>query len=75
MAVYLKRVLVTFTALQTISMLGILCGIYKATLLLSVITLFGQDKYKWVLQEDNNPKHMSRKSHKWRADNQITHLP
>ena len=41
-----------------------LCHIYKCTLLPSAITFFGKDINKWVLQEDNDPKHLSGKAQK-----------
>ena len=51
-----------------------LCNIYKNTLLPSAITFFGNDKHKWILQEDNNPKHLSRKAINWKIENQINRL-
>ena len=52
-----------------------LCTIYKTTLVPSAKIFFGGDKDKWDLQEDNDPKHKSRKAQKWKADNQINCIP
>ena len=51
-----------------------LCNIYKNTLLPSAKTFFGKDKHKWILQEDNDPKHLSRKAQIWKMDHQIHRL-
>ena len=51
-----------------------LCEIYKHTLLPTAITFFGEDKDKWILQEDNDPKHLSKKAQNWKVDNQINRL-
>ena len=51
-----------------------LCHIYKHTLLPSATTFFGKDNDKWILQEDNDPKHLSGKAQKWKIDNQINRL-
>ena len=51
-----------------------LCYIYKHTLLPSATTFFGKDNDKWILQEDNDPKHLSGKAQKWKIDNQINRL-
>jgi hypothetical protein len=40
----------------------LLCTIYKTTLLPSAKTFFGEDNNKWILQEDNDPKHKSKKA-------------
>ena len=42
----------------------LLCSIYKHTLVPSAITFFGKGKNKWILQEDNDPKHRSIKAQK-----------
>ena len=44
------------------------------TLLSSATTFFGQDNDKWILQEDNDPKHLSIKAINWKIDNHINHL-
>ena len=49
----------------------LLCSIYKHTLVPSAITFFGKGKNKWILQEDNDPKHRSIQAQKWKAQNQI----
>ena len=36
--------------------------IYKTPLVPSAITLFGKGNHKWLLQEDNDPKHKSIKA-------------
>ena len=51
-----------------------LCKIYTHTLLPTVTTFFGKDKDKWILQEDNDPKHSSKKAQNWKIDNQINRL-
>ena len=48
--------------------------IYKYTLLSTATTFFGKDKDKWILQEDNDPKHLSKKAQDWKIDNQINRL-
>jgi hypothetical protein len=52
----------------------LLCTIYKTTLLPSAKTLFGKDDHSWILQEDNDPKHMSTKAQKWKVDNDINRI-
>ncbi|CAG8783017.1 8267_t:CDS:2, partial [Cetraspora pellucida] len=37
--------------------------------------LFGQGHIKWVLQEDNDPKHRSKLVKKWKKENGIKVLP
>ena len=32
---------------------------------------FGQGENNWILQEDNDPKHLSAKAQRWKIDNQI----
>ena len=41
----------------------LLCTIYK-TLLSSARIFFGKNNYSWILQEDNDPKHISGKAQK-----------
>ena len=45
----------------------LLCTIYNSTLLPSAITFFGQDNNNWFLQEDNDPKHTSKKAKDWKV--------
>src|SRR5579871_5723976 len=52
----------------------LLCTIYKTTLLPSAKKFFGKDNYSWILQEDNDPKHISRKTQEWRDDNQVNRM-
>ena len=47
------------------------CTIYKSTLLPSARTFFSKDNNNWILQEDNDPKHRSKKTHNWKVKNQI----
>ena len=51
-----------------------LCHIYKTTLLSSTRQLFGADDQSWILQEDNDPKHKSKKAQKWRDDHQVERI-
>ena len=48
--------------------------IYKTTLLSSTRKLFGADDHSWILQEDNDPKHKSKKAQKWRDDHQVERI-
>lgn len=48
-----------------------LCKIYEQALLPSSDKLFRSD---WILQEDNDPKHKSRKAQKWRDDNNVIRM-
>lgn len=52
----------------------LLCTIYKNTLLPSAEIFFGKDNNSWILQEDNDPKHMSGKAKKWRSENDIKRI-
>ena len=52
----------------------LLCTIYKSTLLPSAEIFFGKDNHSWKLQEDNDPKHMSKKAQKWRVDNEVERI-
>ena len=36
---------------------------------------FGEDTNDWYLQEDNDPKHTSKKCNSWREANQVQRLP
>jgi transposase len=49
--------------------------IYKKALLPSATKMFGSDTSAWILQEDNDPKHTSKKAAKWREEEGITRLP
>ena len=49
--------------------------IYKRGLLPSVQKLFPGRKPKWILQEDNDPKHRSKIATDWKKENEITTLP
>ena len=52
----------------------LLYTIYKSTLLPSAEIFFGKDNHSWKLQEDNDPKHMSKKAQKWRVDNEVERI-
>jgi transposase len=52
----------------------LLCKIYKKTLLPSAKKIFGKDDNSWKLQEDNDPKHRSKKAEKWREENQVRRI-
>jgi transposase len=52
----------------------LLCTIYKTTLLPSAGIFFGKHNHSWILQEDNDPKHTSKKAQKWRTDNQVKRI-
>lgn len=45
--------------------------IYKKCLLPSAEQWFGSDKSLWVLQEDNDPKHRSRRCVSWKEENDV----
>lgn len=49
----------------------LLTTIYKKALLPSADRLFDGD---WVLQEDNDPKHKSKKAVKWREENEVDRM-
>lgn len=53
----------------------LLVKIYKKVMLPSAANLFGRDTSAWILQEDNDPKHRSKKAAQWREENRITRLP
>ena len=52
----------------------LLCKIYKNTLLSSAKIFFGKNNNSWILQEANDPKHMSKKAQEWRAKNHVKYL-
>ncbi|HWY33658.1 MAG TPA: transposase [Nitrosopumilaceae archaeon] len=52
----------------------LLYTIYKTTLLPSAGIFFGKHNHSWILQEDNDPKHTSKKAQKWRTDNQVKRI-
>jgi transposase len=52
----------------------LLCTIYKKTLLPSARKFFGEGDNSWKLQEDNDPKHTSRKAQKWKDNNHINRI-
>lgn len=52
----------------------LLCEIYEDWLLPSVVDMFGEGDDSWVLQEDNDPKHTSRRAKRWRADNDVVRI-
>ena len=51
-----------------------LVEIYEEALLPSVQDLFGDCQEPWFLQEDNDPKHMSKLAKEWRLLHSINHL-
>jgi hypothetical protein len=51
-----------------------MCTIYERGLLPSVDRLFGVDDDSWILQEDNDPKHRSKKAKNWKTENGINEL-
>jgi transposase len=52
-----------------------MCKIYKIGLLPSVKRWFGDNNYQWKLLEDNDPKHTSKMSKKFKINNNIQSLP
>ncbi|CAI2183955.1 16232_t:CDS:2 [Funneliformis geosporum] len=44
-------------------------------LLASTFKLFGEGNIDWILQEDNDPKHQSKITKKWKEENGIKELP
>src|SRR4030081_876099 len=52
----------------------LLYTIYETTLFPSAGIFFGKDNHSWSLQEDNDPKHMSKKAQKWRKENQVKRI-
>lgn len=51
-----------------------LTKIYEEALLPSALELFGDSHEPWFLQEDNDPKHVSRLAKEWRALNLINRI-
>lgn len=51
-----------------------LVTLYNKGLLPSAETLFGPGNRDWILQEDNDPKHKSRKAAKWKRENGINRM-
>ncbi len=51
-----------------------MCIIYRKGLLPSAAQLF-TDSDNWILQEDNDPKHRSKMTTKWKQDNNVRKLP
>ena len=49
----------------------LLCEIYKKALLPSAANWMDD----WILQEDNDPKHMSKISRKWKEEHHVQRLP
>ena len=52
-----------------------MCTIYEQGLLASTSKLFGEGNIDWILQEDNDPKHLSKIAKKWKEENGIKELP
>ena len=52
----------------------LLCKIYKRCLLPTARDHFGRNATDWELQEDNDPKHMSRLAKQWRSNNSIQRI-
>jgi len=49
----------------------LMCTIYESALLPSSEQWFGDEALGWVLQEDNDPKHMARMSQTWKEDHHV----
>lgn len=49
----------------------LLCTIYEKALLPSAESWFDE----WILQEDNDPKHMAKKSKKWKDEHDVHRMP
>ena len=49
--------------------------VYKIGLISSANKLFGDGFIRWVLQEDNNPKHRSKIVKRWKEENNVEVLP
>ena len=49
----------------------LLCTIYERALLPSAEIWFDD----WILQEDNDPKHMAKKSQKWKVEHNVHRMP
>ena len=52
-----------------------LTEIYEEALLPSALDLFGDSQDPWFLQEDNDPKHMSRLAKEWRRLHSVNRIP
>lgn len=50
---------------------NLMCDIYKYGLLPTARKQFGHDSTLWKLQEDNDPKHMSKLATSWRMNNKV----
>ena len=48
-----------------------MCTIYEQDLLTSTFKLFGEGNIDWILQEDNDLKHRSKITKKWKEENGI----
>jgi len=53
----------------------LMIDIYKNVLLPSIPMCFGTKSPRWILQEDNDPKHRSRKCTEWKINNQVQVMP
>ena len=51
-----------------------LIQIYEEALLPSAKMLFPNDLNGWLLQEDNDPKHRSKKAIEWRNEHDVTRI-
>ena len=52
-----------------------LTEIYEEALLPSALDLFGDPQDPWLLQEDNDPKHMSRSATEWKGLHWVNRIP
>jgi len=52
----------------------LLIKIYEKALLPSAEKLFQYSETPWILQEDNDPKHTSKKAKKWRKENDVNRI-
>ena len=51
-----------------------MCNIYERALLPTATDHFGPGSTSWKLQEDNDPKHMSKMAKKWREENGVQRI-
>lgn len=51
-----------------------MCQLYRTTLLPSAKKYYGNDNSKWLLLEDNDPKHKSRLCNAWKEENGIEQM-
>ena len=51
-----------------------MCTIYKHGLLRTAHKHFGRDSTSWKLQEDNDPKHMSKLAKDWKEEKKSKEL-